>query len=247
MYNLPDYCILKEIEAEHTYLRTQGLLQSLEVELQLELVLPEALARGIITQVAHFCAQQLEAPCLFNDIYLPDAFEPHEQICLMPFVLLENEGICHIILPDLKGYYPWQQGCDTFFKTQVDEHLLLCNFLGKIKYFFLNQLLLEVAEAVFLAIHTPIHLSQIPICERADYLAEQNIDLFIALTVCFNKTMSTLNDWLIKTCEPLPLDLYDLQDPCMTARALATMIYDETFTTNYTEFVLDVFEKLTKN
>lgn len=247
MNNALDYRIIRTTINQKDTLQTLGLFPLLGIELSMQLVIPESLTRGMLAQVASFCCSRLEEPSLFNDIWLQHAFEENNTLCILPFSLLKDDATCHIVVPDLAGHYPWQEQCQSPFDAQIDDELLLSNLLGKIKSFFLSHLLLDVATDVYNQIGTPITVGQYASLEELpDDLAAVNLDMYIALTVCFNQTMSAINRFIISACEAIPLQLRQMDDPAAIAAEVAFCIYDSTLKQTYIPLIMQTFHKMTQ-
>lgn len=242
------YTIIKIYVNGHEQLQTFGLVQTLGVELCMQPVIPEALTRGMIAQIATYCSHQLEHPSLFNDFWLEHAFEENRTLCLLPFCLLKNEEELHIIVPDLNGYYPWHEACTSPFSKQANSTLLLMNLLGRTKAFFLSHLMLEVALDVYQKIDCPFELDEsLTLAELPDYLAELHLDMYIALMMSFNQTISSINHYILSACESIPLVLTQLDDPTAKAAEIAFQIYDTALKDTYVALTMDTFYKLTSN
>ena len=227
-------------------LQTLGLSSLLNVELSIQSVIAQPLGMGMLSQVAHHFALLVDEPFLFNDIWIHYIFKENTHLCLLPFVLLESDGICHIILPDSNGYYPWHPHCSPLFRKQVDEDLLLSNMLAAIKSFFLTHLMLDVAENVYHQIGIELQLNPSTSLDYlSEYLADQNLDLFIILTLCFNQNMDEINHFILTSCKSIPLTLNDMPNPLHQAEDISLKIYDANLKHHYIPMVMQAFYKLT--
>ena len=243
-----NYKVIEIVINGHPTFQTLGLNDLLGVELSIQPIIPEALTRGLIEQVAHHLLTISEYPSLFNDPWIQYAFRENKSLCLIPFVLLESEGICHIIIADFEGHYPWQLGCLPPFNHQVNEALLLSNLLAVIKSFFLTHLILDVALDVYMQIGISIDItSNLQMNELPDYLAQINLDMFIALTLCFNTTMPHINHFVLSACESIPLILTDMVDPISQASEIASRIYQLSMKEQYVTMIMQAFHKLTQS
>ena len=248
MNNQLDYKIIELHLNNQRFLQTLGLYDLLGIELRMQPVINDALTRGMIAQIARFLPMLSNTPSLFNDPWIQHIFKENKDLCLLPFVLLESEECCHIIIPDSNGYYPWQVGCHPSFKTQVDEALLLSNMLSLIKSFFLTRLFLDVSLVVYLRIGIPIDRDYTTSIDKLpDYLADLNLDMFIVLTLSFNQTMPKLNHFVITACQSIPLVITDMPNPIIEATHIAMKIYSPTLKEYYVSMVMTAFHKLTES
>ena len=248
MNNQLNYKIIELHLNNQRFLQTLGLYDLLGVELRMQPVINDALTRGMISQIARHLLTLSTAPSLFNDPWIQYIFKENKDLCLLPFVLLESEDICHIIVPDSNGYYPWQVGCHTSFITQVDEALLLSNMLALIKSFFLTHLILDVSLAVYAQIGMPINIDcTTSLGELPDYLASLNLDMFIALTLSFNQTMPKVNHFVMTACQSIPLILTAMSDPIALATDIALKIYSPAIKEQYVSMIMTAFHKLTES
>lgn len=228
-------------------LQTIGLNNLMGIELCMQLVIDKPLARGLITQIARHYLTLAEQPSLFNDPWIDYVFKENTTLCLLPFVLLKEEDICHIIVPDLNGLYPWQLGCQPPFHEQVDEQLVINNLLVAIKAHYLSHLMLDVATNVYKQIGFSIDCMQnMPLEEIPDYLAEYNLDMYIILTLCFNETMDQINQTIVSACQSISVNLEALSHPLEKAKEMASQIYDPLLSEKYVRMIMRTFHRLTE-
>lgn len=228
-------------------LQTIGLSKVIGVELCIHLVISKPLARGLISQIAQYYRILVDQPSLFNDPWIQYVLKENNILYLIPFVLLKDEGICYIIVPDLEGLYPWQLGCKLPFNKQVDEKLMLTNFLIAIKAAYLSYLIKNVATKVYEQIGLFIDLKKdILLEEIPDYLAENNLDMYIVLTLCFNETMPQINQAILSSCQSITLNLMNLPNPVEKASEIALQLYDPIVTKKYISMIMRTFHKLTE-
>ncbi|MBP3886566.1 MAG: hypothetical protein J6F30_02760 [Cellulosilyticum sp.] len=226
-------------------LHTIGLADLIGVEFCMQLVIDKPLARGLITQIVKHYMPLVDQPSLFNDPWIQYVFKENHTLALLPFVLLKEEHVCHIIIPDEKGLYPWQIGCQQTFIHQVDEPLMIHNLLIAIKSCYLTQLMLEVATNVYQQIGFDIHLEDtMPLEDIPDDLADKNLDMYIVLTLCFNKTMPELNDMILSSCHSIALNIMTLPNPLAKAHEIASRIYQPLLVEKYITLIMQTFQKL---
>ncbi|MBE6023735.1 MAG: hypothetical protein E7231_10970 [Cellulosilyticum sp.] len=245
MYNSLDYKIVAQTFQGQPTLQTFGLQRILDVELCMQLVLSPALTRGIIAQVAEYLQNLIDAPSLFNDCWITYTFQENTTLCVIPFVLLESPHLCHIIVPDTNGHYPWQSTCQALFSAQADDTLLLSNMLTAIKSCFLEYLIVDIALEVYPKIGITIDLNLTKHPEQlSEYLADKNLDLFIVLILCLNQSMVQINEFILKACRSIPLVLTNMSDPLLKAREITSNIYTSSMKEDYIGKIMVAFYKL---
>ena len=246
MNNHFDYQVIECHLNHHPVLQTIGLYDLMGIELCMHLVISKPLARGLMTQIINHYLTLVDHPSLFNDPWIHYVFEENRTLCLISFVLLKEDDICYIIIPDSAGLYPWQFGCEELFKKQVSETLIISNLLAAIKAAYLTRLMYAVAIKVYANIGFSIDLDHMPLEDIPDFLAEKNLDMYIVLTLCFNKSMPQINQHILEACHSIPMDITHLNHPLTIASQIVSRIYNASLEDQFTLTVMHTFYKLNK-
>lgn len=247
MNNNLNYQVIELIINGYPALQTIGLYHLIGIEFSIQLVIDKPLARGLITQISKHYLTLIDQPSLLNDPWITYVFQENNTLSLLPFVLLKEDEICYIIVPDLDGLYPWEMDCKAPFNHQVNESLMIGNLLATIKAYYLSHLIRDVAPKVYEQIGLNITLEpDMPIEDIPDFLAEYNLDMYIVLMLCFNETIPQINELILSSCQSISLDLMDLSNPLTKAFDIASEIYDPIGADKYITIIMRTFHRLTE-